>query len=957
MSALYLLGFRDDERGTEEVTSSEGKTILSHKKGLGVQPADLIRLYDRRDHYVAVGRDADAIAAFYFRSSSAVRHWSDGDGRTPYLAINKKMAAEVMRACLLVQRRRLEVYALDGARWVLSRRGSPGNISAFEEECLRDGELPPDASTTIAAVRLGRTAGSKGYSGNARLVGVCFADGASRSLRTSEFEDDENLCTLESLLCQQGTREVLLPAELEAADRKALLNMLEVCEVAVTDAPRGAFAQKHAEQDLRRLVGSEQPVHARAFETQQQLPVGCFSALCRHLDLPSLTESHGQWGIEWVEPREFVRLDASALRALSVEPQPNEADRNASLYGIFAKTKTAGGGRLLRKWLKQPLLSPHEIEHRLDLVQTFVSSLELRATLRDTCLPAMGADLDRLQRRLFSGRATLQDVVLLYSLLGSLPRLLSALAGGGYAEGGEGEGEVDGHTLVQSAFTEPLQVVHENFERYRQLVHAAVDLEAAARHEYLIRPHFDEELAGLGASRDETVAEIEAAHEALCERLGVDEGRVKLEKGAPHGYHCRVSRKDEKLIRDADGVNVLGTKKDGVAFRDKALDKLAARYKELAAHYQTAQGTLVTKVVDTAATFCPLIAELAGHLTKLDVLLAFAAVAASAPEPYVRPTLLPPEAPRALRIDGARHPCVERMESAGGGTGSFIKNDVALGDHAADAEVPSLLLVTGPNCGGKSTYIRSVGVCVLLAQVGCFVPADAMEFSPVDAILARVGAGDMQSRGVSTFMAEMLESATILRAATASSLVIIDELGRGTSTYDGYGLATAICSQLLARRSLTLFATHFHELTALADREAAVGNRHVAAHVDGDDLTPLFKVQPGPSDQSYGVAVAASCDFPSSVVESAKRKLAELESATVGGGPAADAADATAKRERLASVTAEERAAGTAEVRRRLFDFGMDTPQLSESLRASTNPYVRALLEVATAEVAAEAGV
>jgi len=189
------------------------------------------------------------------------------------------------------------------------------------------------------------------------------------------------------------------------------------------------------------------------------------------------------------------------------------------------------------------------------------------------------------------------------------------------------------------------------------------------------------------------------------------------------------------------------------------------------------------------------------------VLLAFAAVAASAPEPYVRPTLLPPEAPRALRIDGARHPCVERMESAGGGTGSFIKNDVALGDHAADAEVPSLLLVTGPNCGGKSTYIRSVGVCVLLAQVGCFVPADAMEFSPVDAILARVGAGDMQSRGVSTFMAEMLESATILRAATASSLVIIDELGRGTSTYDGYGLATAICSQLLARRSLTLFAT------------------------------------------------------------------------------------------------------------------------------------------------------
>jgi len=417
---------------------------------------------------------------------------------------------------------------------------------------------------------------------------------------------------------------------------------------------------------------------------------------------------------------------------------------------------------------------------------------------------------------------------------------------------------------------------------------------------------------------------------------------VKLENDSRYGHCFRVTRKDEKHIRQKKQYEHLITVQKGVLFTTRTMKSHSADYRAVFEEYTAKQAELVQKCVAVVATYVPVIEEMREMISNLDVLLSFAHASVSASTPYVRPQMTI-AGNGDIILKQARHPCIEAMEDTGN---SFIPNDVSLvrGDS-------HFQIITGPNMGGKSTYIRTVGIVALMAQIGCFVPCEEAQLSITDCILARVGAGDSQLRGVSTFMQEMLETSFILRAASEKSLIIIDELGRGTSTYDGFGLAWAISEHLATEvKGFCLFATHFHELTALANEVPGVKNMHVSALAEENKLTMMYQVKEGACDQSFGIHVAEMVHFPEEVIQMAKRKAAELED--FGEGHQSNDNTDPNKRQLTEKKQAEQL------IENFLNDFALlpldqlsdeeamaRTQQLQEKLLAQDNPTVKRLLD------------
>jgi len=412
------------------------------------------------------------------------------------------------------------------------------------------------------------------------------------------------------------------------------------------------------------------------------------------------------------------------------------------------------------------------------------------------------------------------------------------------------------------------------------MVETTIDLDALDNHEFIIKPEFDDGLRIIRKKLDRLRSDMDREFADAARDLGQEKDKkIFLENHKVHGWCMRLTRTEAGCIRNQSKYKECSTQKNGVYFTTNTLQGLRREFDQLSQNYNRTQSSLAGEVITVAASYCPVLERLAGILAHLDVIVSFAHCSVHAPISYVRPKIHPRGDGQTM-LSEARHPCMEMQDDV-----QFITNDVTLTRDSS-----SFLIITGPNMGGKSTYIRQIGVVALMAQIGCFVPCAAAELTIFDSILARVGASDSQLKGVSTFMAEMLETANILKSATAESLIIIDELGRGTSTYDGFGLAWAISEHIVREIGcFALFATHFHELTALAEQYPQVRNLHVTAHISGTgeyskdekrEVTLLYKVEEGICDQSFGIHVAELVRFPDKVVRMAKRKADELEDFT-----------------------------------------------------------------------------
>ncbi|CAH1761709.1 12147_t:CDS:10, partial [Entrophospora sp. SA101] len=421
-----------------------------------------------------------------------------------------------------------------------------------------------------------------------------------------------------------------------------------------------------------------------------------------------------------------------------------------------------------------------------------------------------------------------------------------------------------------------LQKFESQLVNYKTMVEEAIDLEAAEEHKYKIREDHDEGLKAIKMKMNKIKERIKSCHNEASDDLNFnDKNKLYLETHKSFGYCFRISRKDAPCINRNKKYIELSTQRNGVYFTTTEMKDLNEKYEELDLQYAEEQSSLEKEVLLVAATYCSVLEKMNELIAHIDVIVSFSSVSINAPMPYVRPKMLN-KGEKEFILKNARHPCIEVQDN-----GSFIPNDVNLIRGTREFQI-----VTGPNMGGKSTYIRQIGVIALMAQAGCFVPCSEASICIFDCILARVGAGDSYLQGVSTFMAEMLETTSILRTATENSLIIIDELGRGTSTYDGFGLAWAISEYIATNiRCFCMFATHFHELTVLSDQLPNVCNLHVTVHTgrnsDGEsEITLLYKVIEGVCDESFGIHVAELANFPETVLRLARKKINILEDST-----------------------------------------------------------------------------
>jgi len=669
-------------------------------------------------------------------------------------------------------------------------------------------------------------------------MGLAIADLTTGELEVEQWEATNPVAALTERVMFYRPKELVFNAEPSSGLCESQLKPICGKQVHLQGWKEESFGLEAAKERLKGQFEAQELKKLKKIPAAQQAAGALFDYL-NHTQKESLAHFTQ---IHLVGQQNHMNLDEATVRNLELFESQAGPDEDHSLMGLLNHCQTAMGARLLRRWIGLPLIKQPLIENRLEAVQTLIDQGAVTTNLRED-LKSIG-DLERVLTRISLSGCAPGDLLRLKRSLLPLEEIKPKLSGLGTTELAQIADHFDTladlrHLLDSSLADQPGLKLSDG------------GVIAAGLDETL------DQLRGLAKDGKQLIANLEAKEKRLT---GIN--TLKIGYNRVFGYYFEVSKAAKGQVPE------YFIRKQTLASSERYATEELAELEEqiLSADDQSKalEANIFESIRQKVRAQITRIQEMSKLLARLDVFCNFAFLARG--RNYQRPVFM--GGAQQIELIGARHPVVEAKQT----DSPFIANNLTL-----DAKKDWIHIITGPNMGGKSTYMRQTALIALMAQIGCFVPVKSAKLSVFDRIFTRVGASDNLTRGQSTFMVEMSEAASILSAATGKSLVILDEIGRGTSTLDGISLAWSIIEYLQKIKSLTLFATHYHELIRLEGQLDGVSNAKVMVREEGNKIVFLKKVSPGPADRSYGIHVAELAGLPESVIEGAKRILEVLE--------------------------------------------------------------------------------
>ena len=672
--------------------------------------------------------------------------------------------------------------------------------------------------------------------------GISVCDISTGEFYSAEIKDNQNFPLLLDELARYNPSELVINTMMSES-KEEISKIKERFDCYITNYEDKYFDDKLDNLNLRFNITDTNNKKIEDI-ADKKLAISSINALIQYIEQTQMTSLDHINKITIYQISKYMSLDINARRNLEITEKMRDKSKKGTLLWVLDKTSTSMGGRLLRRWLNDPLIDVAEINKRLDSVQELKNDMILRGDITDNLKKVY--DIERLAGKMAYGNANARDMITLKNSLQKLPDLKQTLS-----------------NCNSVMLTELYNSIDELKDIYELIEKAIVDdPPMTVKDGGIIKLGYDEEIDKLKTATIQGknwIIELEAEER---EKTGIKNLKVGFNK--VFGYYIEVTKSNLNQVPDRYiRKQTLTNAERYITEELKNLENqiLGAEEKVVNLEYNA-----FVQIREEISKNIKRLQTSAMAVSTLDVLTSFAIVAEDLN--YCMPTV---DNSGIIDIKAGRHPVIEKML----GAGLFVENDTYL-----DKDENRLSIITGPNMAGKSTYMRQVALITLMAQVGSFVPAQEAHIGVVDKIFTRVGASDDLSMGQSTFMVEMMEVASILKEATPNSLIILDEIGRGTSTYDGLSIAWAVAEYIADKEKCgakTLFATHYHELTELENKLEGIKNYSIAVKEKGEDIIFLRKIVRGGTDESYGIHVAKLAGVPKQVTQKANEILKNLE--------------------------------------------------------------------------------